>query len=197
MLATGERGGADAEKTFCFWKSVRIKCIVLPVRIHLKTFMGRQWLYLERLSVLRYSWEEHGVNIAPETLSISKLFGMLRFKSQSTALMVYGISCDTSCVSVLRICFELWGKYITGWYLSISDCLHNGDKKVTILFQNCKYSRSHLKSHCCHWLICHFSSRKTRVIPPNTSDPPDSSPLKPRVPFTFPLQFASKSDQHM
>ena len=99
--------------------------------------------------------------------------------------MVYGISCDTSCVSVLRICFELWGKYITGWYLSISGCLHNSDKKVTILFQNCKYSRSHLKSHCCHWLICHFSSRKNRVIPPNTSDPPDSSPLTPRVPFTL------------
>ena len=70
----GWEGGVDAEKTFCFWKSVRIKCIVLPVRIHLKTFMGRQWLYLERLSALRYSWEEQGVNIAPETLSISKLF---------------------------------------------------------------------------------------------------------------------------
>ena len=88
--------------------------------------------------------------------------------------MVYDISCDTSCVSVLRICFELWGKYITGWYLSISGCLHNSDKKVTILFQNCKYSRSHLKSHCCHWLICHFSSRllRSRVIPPNPSNPP-------------------------
>ena len=76
-IHVGERG----QKSFCFWKSkVKIKCIGLPVRIHLKTFMGRQWLYLERFSVLRYSWEEQGVNIAPETLSIFKLLGNVRNK---------------------------------------------------------------------------------------------------------------------
>ena len=36
--------------------------------------MGRQWLY-QRLSALRYSWEEGGgVNIAPETLTILNFF---------------------------------------------------------------------------------------------------------------------------
>ena len=83
------------ENTFCFWKSkVKIQCNVPPVRIHLKTFMGRQWLYLERLSTLRYSWEEQGVNIAPETLSIFKLFGNVRIK-----ISIY---------SFAGLCYLLW-----------------------------------------------------------------------------------------
>ena len=153
-------------KLFAF----EIKCIVLPVRIHLKTFMGWQWLYLERLSVLRYSWAEVGVNIAPETLSISKLLRMLELKSQSTALVVYGIYCDNKVVcSVLS--FE--ENISQGGYLSSSTTV---TKKVTTL-DIANIFITYLKSHCCHRLICHFSdSLPSRwVIPPNTSNLPPSA----------------------
>ena len=57
------------------------------------------------------------MNIAPETLSISKLLGMLELKSQSKASVVYGISCDNKVVcSVLS--FE--ENISQGGYLSSS-----------------------------------------------------------------------------